>query len=153
VRELDIAQQVLIERRVGEGQDGVWDVMPRGLDRNVIVLFEVDAGMLFRRIINGTKQVPFKTRVRRAWNMLSISPLAVTGAAGVAAATTTAAAAAAACWGAIGIRVEASLRATTTPAATAATAGSSTGRGRTGWRRAPIARGFVAIGVVCAIDA
>jgi hypothetical protein len=78
--ELDVAQQMLIERRVLEASDWVWDILTRGLDRDVVVLVEVDAGLLLGGIVWHTIQLALGAWVCWARDVLAINPLAITGA-------------------------------------------------------------------------
>lgn len=56
------------------------NVTTRSLDRNVVVLLEVDTGMLLGRVVGGTKKFTLDTGVSRSRNVLSIAPLSVAGA-------------------------------------------------------------------------
>jgi hypothetical protein len=79
---LDVAAQVLVQRGGGELVDGLGDVAARGFDGDVIVLLKVDAGVLLGRIVGSAKELALNTRVRRARDVLSVSPLSVTRATG-----------------------------------------------------------------------
>jgi len=81
VSKLDIAAEMLIQRRSGELVDRLRNLMTRSLNGNVIVLLEVDTGVLLRGVIGGTKKLALDTGVSRARNVLSIAPLAITRAA------------------------------------------------------------------------
>jgi hypothetical protein len=76
--ELDVAQQVVVERRVCETCDGLGNTLTRGLDGDVIVLLEVDTGVLLGGVVGHAKQVALETLVGRAGNVLAVLPGAVT---------------------------------------------------------------------------
>jgi hypothetical protein len=52
--------------------------MPRGLDRNIIVFLKVDTSLLFGWVIWYAEELTLKTWIRWTWDMLAISPLAIT---------------------------------------------------------------------------
>lgn len=88
--ELDVAAEVLIQRRGGELVDGLGNIVAGSLDRDVVVLLEVDTGVLLGRVVRGTEKLTLDTGVSRAGDVLSVAPLAITRAASaVVAATTT----------------------------------------------------------------
>ena len=88
--ELDVGDQVVIQGRVGEGVDGLGNVLAGGLDGDVVVVGEVDAGVLLGRVVGGTEQLDLDAGVGGTGDVLSVAPLAVAGAAGgVGRATTT----------------------------------------------------------------
>ena len=122
--ELDVLDKVGLKRGVGEGQDRVRHILTRGFNGNVIVLLEVDTGVLLRRIVGSTKELTLKTRVGRSRNMLSIAPLAVSRAAGVTTTTTTAAAASATTSGGSRVAIRVGVEAALTVAAPVAVVGS-----------------------------
>jgi hypothetical protein len=88
-RERDVADQVIIQRRVGEGQDRLGNVMTGSLDGNVIVLLKVDTSVLLGRVVGSTEKLALNARVGRACNVLAVSPLTIARATGVAATATT----------------------------------------------------------------
>jgi hypothetical protein len=105
---------VLIQRGVAESQDRLRHVTARGSDRDVVVLLEVDTGVLLARVVGGAKEVTLQARVAGADDVLALNPPAFTTASGTAAdATTTTAAASRA---AVGIAVEAAAAGTTAAA-------------------------------------
>ena len=78
--EFDILDQVVIERRVGELENWLWDIVSGSLNWDVIVLLEVDTGLLLSWVICNTEKLTLHTRVGRAWDMLAIAPLSIAGA-------------------------------------------------------------------------
>ena len=96
--QLDVAQQVLVERRVGKAGNGLGDTLARGLDGDVIVLLEVDTGLLLRGIVGYTVELTLNTGVGRTGDVLAVLPLSITRATGSTAAAST--------WFAVSIWVE-----------------------------------------------
>lgn len=56
--------------------------MSRGLDRDIVVLLEVDTGLLLGRVIQDAEELTLKTRIGRAGDVFAISPLSVTASTG-----------------------------------------------------------------------
>jgi hypothetical protein len=54
---LDVAAQVLIQRRGGELVNRLRDVLAGSLDGNVVVLLEVDTGVLLGRVVGSTEEL------------------------------------------------------------------------------------------------
>lgn len=79
--ELDVLAQMLIQGRSGKLENRLRDIVTGSLDRDVIVLLEVDTGVLLGGIIDGTEQLPLNARVGRAGDVLAVTPLAVARAA------------------------------------------------------------------------
>lgn len=84
--EFDVGDQMVVQRRVGEGADGLGDILAGSLDGDIIVVGEVDTGMLLAGIVGDAEEFAFETSVRGTGNVLSITPLAITRASGSAAA-------------------------------------------------------------------
>lgn len=80
---------MVVQRRVGEGKDRLRHVLTRGLDGNVVVLLEVDTGVLLGRIILGTEELALNARVGRARHMFSILPATIPRASSLSSSTTT----------------------------------------------------------------
>jgi hypothetical protein len=121
-RELDVAQQVVIERRVCETCDGLGNTLTRGLDGDIVVLLEVDTGVLLGGIVGHAKEVALQTLVGRAGNVLAVLPGTVTRSASTSRAT--------AAGLAVGAGIEVAARGTapsTTTLRTVAAAGSEVG--------------------------
>jgi hypothetical protein len=60
--------------------DRLRDIMTRSLDRDVVILLEVDAGVLLGRVLSvGTEKLALDTGVSRTRDVLSVAPLSVTG--------------------------------------------------------------------------
>jgi hypothetical protein len=51
VCEFDVLEEMVIERRVGEFEDGLGDIVTRGFDWDIIVLLEVDTGLLLHWVV------------------------------------------------------------------------------------------------------
>jgi len=90
VGHLDVAAQVLVQRRSGELVDSLGNILTRGLNGNVVVLLEVDTGVLLGRIIDSTEKLTLDAGVSRTGNVLSVAPLSVARATGSVVAATTA---------------------------------------------------------------
>jgi hypothetical protein len=134
---------VVIKRRVGELQDGLGHIMTGGLDGNVVVLLEVDAGMLLRRILGSSEQIPLQARVGGARDVLAVAPLAIARATRKVAAT--AATGSRRSTTAAGVAVRVGVKAAA--AATACTpVVSLRGRSRSSARRREVARSVPATG-------
>ncbi|GKT40846.1 uncharacterized protein ColSpa_01026 [Colletotrichum spaethianum] len=87
---LDVADEVVVERGVGEGEDGLRDVVSRSLDGDVVVLLKVDTGLLLGCVVDtSAEELALDTGVGRAGNVLAVAPLAVAGATSLLATTTT----------------------------------------------------------------
>lgn len=91
--QLDVADQMVIERWVGERKDRFWNILTRCFDWNVVVVGEVDAGMTLTGVACDTKELALCFEVLRAWNMLSVTPLPISTASGRCTTTTGVAAA------------------------------------------------------------
>jgi hypothetical protein len=115
---LDVLDQVVVQGRVGEGQNGFRDVLAGGFNRDIIVLLKVDTAVLLGWIIGGSEELSLKTRVNGAWDVLSVSPLAVTRALSIASTTSTTGMTSGA-GVAVRVRVEGRIRASPTAGTTA----------------------------------
>jgi hypothetical protein len=116
---------VVVERRVGEGSNGLGDALAAGLDGDVVVLLEVDTAVLDVGVVGDTEKLALNTGVGRARDVLAVLPLTVTRATGLLATVTRVA---------IGVSVEAiaasgSESGSTAPAAAAAATSAVTGSG------------------------
>jgi hypothetical protein len=114
---------VVVERRVGEGSNGLGDALAAGLDGDVVVLLEVDTAVLDVGVVGDTEKLALNTGVGRARDVLAVLPLTVTRATGLLATVTRVA---------IGVSVEAiaasgSESGSTAPAAAAAATSAVTG--------------------------
>lgn len=89
----DVGNQVVVQRRVGEGEDGLGHVLTRGLDGDVVILLKVDTSVLLGRIILGTEELALNARVGRARHMFSVMPATIPGASSCASAASAASAA------------------------------------------------------------
>lgn len=77
---LDVAQEMLVQRGVGEGQDGLRDIMAGRSDRDVVVLLKVDASVLLARVISSAEELTLDARVGVANDVLAIAPATLTAA-------------------------------------------------------------------------
>jgi hypothetical protein len=55
----NVLQENGVEWRAGEGSNGVWNSGTGRLDGDIIVFFEIDAGVLFGRVVRITKKFLF----------------------------------------------------------------------------------------------
>jgi hypothetical protein len=76
-RKLDVGEQMGVQRGGGERQNRLRRVATGGRDGNVIVLLEVDASVLLRRVVGSTEQLALHARVGRANDVLSVAPLTI----------------------------------------------------------------------------
>jgi hypothetical protein len=81
VCEIDVLEEMVIERRVGELEDGFGDIVAGGFDGNIIVLLEVDAGLLLGWVVSYAEKLSLQTWVWWSSNVLPVSPLSVTSSA------------------------------------------------------------------------
>jgi hypothetical protein len=81
VCEINVLEEMIIERRIGEFEDRFGNIMARGFDGDIIVLFEVDTGLLLGWVVSYAEKLSLQTWVGRSGNVLSVSPLSVTSAA------------------------------------------------------------------------
>ena len=76
--EFDVLDQVVIERRVGELENWLWNIVSRSFNWDIIVLLEVDTSLLFGWVVLNTEELTLHADVGRARNMLAITPLSIT---------------------------------------------------------------------------
>ena len=93
--QLNIANEMLIQRRIAKREDGLRNIVARSFDGNVIVLLKIDARVLLGRIIGSAKQLTLDAGVSRACNVFAIAPLAIARATSVATTATASSAVAA----------------------------------------------------------
>lgn len=84
--ELNVLEEMVIQRWVGESIDWVWDIGSGSLDWDVVVLLEVDTGLLLGRVLlslTGTlaEELVLHALVDLAWHVDSVVPGSVTTAA------------------------------------------------------------------------
>lgn len=77
VGKLDILEQVVIERRVGELEDWLWDIVSGSLDWDIIILLEVDTGLLFGWVVCNTEELALHTWVGWTRDVFAITPLSI----------------------------------------------------------------------------
>jgi hypothetical protein len=76
--ELDVGDEVVVERRVGEGDDRLGDTLSRGLNRNVVVVAKVDTHRRYGiGILGFSEEFTLDARVVRARHVLAINPASV----------------------------------------------------------------------------
>ncbi|KUI63848.1 hypothetical protein VM1G_12026 [Cytospora mali] len=88
--ERNVGDQVVIQGGVAEGKNGIWHVLARGLNGNVVVLLEVDTSVLLRGVVGGTEKFALDARVGGARDVLAILPSTIPGAPSVTTAAATA---------------------------------------------------------------
>jgi hypothetical protein len=81
VCEFDILEEVVIEGRVGEFEDRLGDVVAGGFHWDIIVLLEVNTGLLLGWVVCHAEKLSLQTWVWWSSNMLPLTPLSVTSAA------------------------------------------------------------------------
>jgi len=76
--QLDVLQQMIIEGRVGEFEDRLGNIVTGSLNGDVVVLLEVDTGLLLGWVVSYAEELSLQTWVGWSSNVLPISPLSVT---------------------------------------------------------------------------
>lgn len=84
----DVGDQVVVQRRVGEGKDRLRNVLTGSLNGDVVVLLKVDTGVLLGWIIVGTEELALNARVGRARHVFSVLPATIPRAPSLASAAT-----------------------------------------------------------------
>lgn len=69
--ELNVLEEKGVQRRAGESEDGIGDVVAGGLDGDVVVLFKVDTGAL-ALLVFSTVQLTLQARVAGSGNLDSV---------------------------------------------------------------------------------
>jgi hypothetical protein len=87
--ELDVAQKMVIERRVRETCDGLGNTLTGSLDGDVVVLLEVDTGVLLGGVVGHAEELALDTLVGRAGNVLAVLPRTIAGSTSTTRAATT----------------------------------------------------------------
>lgn len=80
--ELNVREQMVIQRRVREGVNGFGDVVTGGLHGDIIIVGKVDASSLLGGVIGNTEKFALQTGVRGTGDMFAIAPLTVSRASG-----------------------------------------------------------------------
>jgi len=75
--ELNVGDQVVVQRGVGELSNGLGDVVTGGLNGNVIVVGKVDTSLLLGGVIGNTEQLTLHAGVGGTGNVLAVAPLAI----------------------------------------------------------------------------
>lgn len=129
VGELDVLKEVRVDGRRGELDDGLGDVGSCGLDGDVGVGIEVDAGLLLGRVADVSEELLLRAGVGRAGDVLAVLPRAVA-----------IVAASAVSGSSSSTRAESTRGSSGGPSTSASARGKScTGRGGGGGRSAPVA--------------
>jgi hypothetical protein len=109
---LDVGDKVVVKRGVSEGVNGLGDVLAGRLNGDIVVVGEVDAGVLLGGVIlTETEELTLQTGVGRAGDVLAVTPLTIARATGgstaaAAVATTTTTVRAALSWMSVSIGIE-----------------------------------------------
>jgi hypothetical protein len=84
---LDVGDKVVVERGVSEGVDGLGNTFAGCLNGNVVIVGEVNAGVLLRWVVlTETEELALEAGVSRAGDVLAVAPLAIARATGSSAA-------------------------------------------------------------------
>lgn len=89
VGELDVRQQMVIQGRVGKRVHGFGNVVAGRLDRDIVVVGEVDTSGLLRRVVGAAEELTLQSGIGRARDVLAVAPLSVSGSSGIASAMRT----------------------------------------------------------------
>ena len=73
----DVREEVIIEGRAGEFGDSLRDILSRSLNRDIVVLVEVDTAGLVLSLVGDTEKFTLDTLVDRTRNVLAIGPSAL----------------------------------------------------------------------------
>jgi hypothetical protein len=82
----NIVQKNGVERRAREGGKGLWNSSTGSLDGNIVVLLEINTGVLFGRVVGVAEKFLLQKVAARANNVSPILPSTVTKSGSVAAA-------------------------------------------------------------------
>jgi hypothetical protein len=94
--ELNVGDQVVVQRGVSELGDGLGNVVTRRLNGDIVVVGKVNTSLLLGGVIGDTEELALHAGVGGAGNVLAIAPLAIARATALLTTTTTAVVAAAA---------------------------------------------------------
>ena len=75
----DVLQENGVEWGAPKGSNGVWNSGAGSLDGDIVVLFEIDTGVLLGRVVGFTKELLLQTNAAPAYDVVSIPPSTVTG--------------------------------------------------------------------------
>lgn len=84
----DVLNEMFVERGACEGLDRVGNIVTGSLDRDVVVLLEVDASVLLGRVVGSSEEFSLKLSVLGTGDVLAVDPLTSTRSASGVAATT-----------------------------------------------------------------
>jgi hypothetical protein len=74
---LDVGEEMVIKRWVGEGKYRFRDIVARCFHWNIVVVGEVDTSMALVRVAGDAKELTLGLNVLGTWYVLSITPLTV----------------------------------------------------------------------------
>ena len=75
---LDVLDEMVVERWVGELEDWLGHIVAGGFNWDIIVLLEVDTGLLLGWVVSYAEELSLQTWVGWSSNVLPVSPLSVT---------------------------------------------------------------------------
>jgi hypothetical protein len=78
VCKLDVLNEVVVEGRIRELENGLGDIVSGGFDWDIVILLEVDTGLLLGWVICHAEKLTLETWISRTSNVLAIAPLAIT---------------------------------------------------------------------------
>jgi len=87
--ELDVCDEMVIQRRVAELGNGFGDILSRSFNGDIIVFFEVDTALLLGRVLGNAEEFTLKTWVCGSGNVFPVLPLSVSVTTSTAAAAAT----------------------------------------------------------------
>jgi len=88
-RELNVCNEMVIQRGVAELGNGLGDILSRSFNGDVIVLFEVDTGLLLGRVLGNAEEFTLETWVCGPGNVFAVLPLSISVTTSTAAAAAT----------------------------------------------------------------
>jgi hypothetical protein len=68
---------MLVERRISEGDHCLWDALTRCLNRDIVVIGEVDASVGFGRVIRSSEEFSLQLDILGTGNVLAILPATI----------------------------------------------------------------------------
>jgi hypothetical protein len=77
-----VGDQVVIERGVGESVNGLGDILTGSFNGDIVVVGEVDTGLLLGGVVGDTEKFALETSVGGTGDVLAVAPLAISRTAG-----------------------------------------------------------------------
>ena len=74
----NILQENGVEGGIPKSSDGIWNSSAGGLDGDIVVLFEIDTGVLLGRVVGFTKKFLLQTDATPSYDVVSVPPSTVT---------------------------------------------------------------------------